>query len=110
MIVKSEQFKAGIYNYIENEIAKKATGLKQFMIYFATPTIVKKINTMIDSLVKDETVKEYIDDNGNINLDLVYTQAKGAMQKSGKIEAYGIIFDDTDIDKLYNYIRQAPSN
>ena len=47
------------------------------------------------------------DDNMNIDVDIVYNMAKEAVKKSGQFVMYGIVFNETDIDKLYSYIRQA---
>jgi hypothetical protein len=52
-------------------------------------------------------MKDFMDENGNIELDKVYSQAKEAIQKSGQFEMYNIIFNETDIDKLYGYIKQT---
>ena len=46
-------------------------------------------------------------ENNNIKIDEVYNSAKLAISKSGQIIAYGIIFNENDIDKLYNYIVSA---
>ena len=43
--------------------------------------------------------------DGAIDLDVLYSAAKQGIQKSGKFEYKGIIFDETDVDKLYQYIK-----
>jgi hypothetical protein len=45
------------------------------------------------------------DENHNVNIDEVHTMAKAAIQKSGPFNLMGVIFNESDIDKLYNYIR-----
>jgi hypothetical protein len=40
-----------------------------------------------------------------VDIDALYSNAKSAMQKSGMVEMFGIIFNESDIDKLYAYIR-----
>lgn len=47
------------------------------------------------------TIRSYVD------LDQLYNRSKTAIAKSGQIELAGIIFNETDIDKLYSYIRNT---
>ena len=49
----------------------------------------------------------FFDENGNVELDTVYKMAKDAVQKSGQFTLFGIIFNETDIDKLYTYIKNT---
>ena len=43
MFVNTQQVQVGIANFIENEIAKKAVGANNFIVYFALPIINKKV-------------------------------------------------------------------
>jgi hypothetical protein len=105
MLVNLEQIQKGVMNYIEQEITPKATGFKKFGIYFMLPTIQK---TVSDYVVKMKTfIPELYDENGNVKLDEFYSHAKGAIQRSGQFEFLGIIFNESDIDKLYSYIRNT---
>jgi hypothetical protein len=47
------------------------------------------------------------DENNNIDLDLVYNMSKDAVKKSGQFVLCGIIFNETDIDKIYTYIKNT---
>ena len=49
----------------------------------------------------------YFVDENTINVDLIYNSAKTAIRKTGQIEYSGILFNETDIDKLYTYIKNA---
>ena len=105
MIVNLEQVQNGITNFIEKEIATKATGIRKFGVYFFIPTIRK---TTTNYLTKaKEFMPEMFDENGNVELDKVYNVAKDAIKKSGQFEFMGIIFNETDIDKLYTYIKPS---
>ena len=42
-----------------------------------------------------------------MKLDGVYNTAKVSVQKSGQFTVYGVMLGETDIDKLYEYIRRA---
>lgn len=104
MIVNSQQVQLGITNYIEKELATKATGFTKFAIYFMLPTILNKSSVLLNNFKNNELVNDFFDENGNVKIDEVYNTAKTAINKSGQIIVYGIIFNEADIDKLYNYI------
>ena len=105
MYANTEQIQVGITNFIENEIAKKAVGANKFLIYMAMPIVNKKVTQYVNDFASNPLTKELFDENNNVNLDKVYNMAKSAIQKSGQFVYYGIVFNETDIDKLYTYIR-----
>lgn len=108
MLVNLEQVQIGITNFIEQEIIPKATGFKRFGLYFVLPTIQK---TVVEYIIKIKTfIPDLFDENDKIRLDVFYNHAKTAIQKSGQFELMGIIFNETDIDKLYNAIRSTAVN
>ena len=105
MFVNTEQIQIGVNNFIENEIAKKAVGFNKFAVYFAMPIVDKKITQYIDNFSKNEMTKEMFDENKNLDLNAVYNMAKSAVKKRGQFSFLGIIFNESDIDKLYTYIK-----
>lgn len=105
MNVSKEQVEQGIVKFIENEIGNKATGITKFATFFALPIVTKKAGQIIDSFAENEITKDFFDNNKNINIDEVYNMAKSAIQRSGQFTWLGMIFSESDIDKLYNYIR-----
>jgi hypothetical protein len=107
MVVNVEQVQNGVINFVEKEIASKAVGIKKFGIYFMLPTIKSKVSTYLFS-IKD-FMPELFDENNNIEISEVYNFAKDAIKKSGQFEFMGIIFNETDIDKLYAYITPTTS-
>lgn len=105
MIVNLEQVQMGVVNFIEKEIASKATGFKKFGVYFLMPTIK---NMVVDYMNKMKKIMpELFDENGNVHIDKFYNTAKDAIKKSGQFEFMGIIFNETDVDKLYSYIKST---
>ena len=105
MIVSLEQVQTGVLGFVEKEIATKATGFKKFGIYFVMPTIKKSVS---DYLIKIQSfMPDLFDENGNIDLDKFYNLAKDAIRKSGQFEFMSIIFNEMDIDRLYNYIKST---
>lgn len=105
MVVNLEQIQMGITRYVENEIAPKAVGFKKFGVFFLLPTLQKTATNYV--LKIKEFMPELFDENNNIKLDEFYAQAKNAIQKSGQFELMGIIFNETDVDKLYSHIRNT---
>lgn len=105
MIVTLQQLQMGVTNYIETEIAAKATGFSKFAIYFVLPKISSKIVDIVNSYKDNPMTKDFFADNGNVNLDEVYKSAKSAISKTGQFTLYGIIFNESDVDKLYEIIK-----
>lgn len=106
-MVTAEQIQRGLCNYIETEIAQKAVGFNKFATYFILPSIKTKTADMINKYKDNELLADYFDKNGNVNLDQVYASAKDSIKKSGQFELFGIIFNETDIDKLYSAIQRG---
>lgn len=105
MLVNTEQIQVGLINFIEQEIARKAVGYQKFLTYFSMPIAKKKVEQYVNAFSQNEFTKDMFDENGNVDLDVVYNMAKEAVKKSGSFVAYGIVINETDIDKLYTYIR-----
>ena len=98
-----EQIQNGVVKYVEQELASKAVGVKKFAIYFILPTIKTKTVGYIQQF--KPIFPEFFDSNGNVDLDKVYNQSKDAIRNSGQFEFAGIIFNETDIDRLYVSIK-----
>ena len=99
------QIELGIMDFIQNEIASKATGLQKFLIYTGSFLGAGKMENLANKhqkLLKDLGI---MTTDGAIDLDILYSAAKKGIEKSGKFEYKGIIFDETDVDKLYQYIK-----
>ena len=101
-MVSIDQIRKGTLTFVEKEIANKATGVTKFAVYFAMPMIDSKVTNFINSV---SDTKELFDENRNLDLDKAYNMAKSAIQRSGQFMYYGIMFSETDVDKLYAYIR-----
>jgi hypothetical protein len=104
MFVNTERIQIGVTNYIEQEIASKAVGLQKFITYFALPKVNKMVAHYMLQLKDNPILSDMFNENGDINADEVYNMAKQAVRKSGQFSVYGVILDETDIDKIYAYI------
>jgi hypothetical protein len=107
MFVNTNQIQVGLTNFIEAEIGAKATGVQKFATYFALPIINNKVVSFVNSFKENEFTKDFFNSNGDVDLDVIYNMSKQAIQKSGQFAVAGIIFSESDIDKLYSYIRST---
>ena len=107
MMVNIQQIERGIQRYVEMEIAQKAVGFSKFATYFIIPQIPKKVEELFSKHKDGILFKDFLDENANVDLDSIYNSAKSAVQRSGQFELFGIIFTETDIDKLYDYIKRT---
>ncbi len=64
---------------------------------------------MIVELADNEMFTNYFDDVRNVDIDMLYENARMAMQKTGKVRIlkFGVVLDVTDVEKLNNLIRNS---
>lgn len=105
MLVTIEQIQIGATNFIEREIASKAVGFQKFATYFMLPKINNAISEYVNRIKENPMAKDFFAENGRINLDELYNMSKQAIQKSGQFTVYGVILGESDIDKIYEYIK-----
>ena len=104
MLVKTQQIQNGVINFIEQEIASKAVGFQKFATYFVLPKVEKIIHQYMLQFKENPIVNDMFNENGDLNIDEVYNMAKQAVRKSGQFSLYGVLLNESDIDKMYNYI------
>ena len=103
MVASIEQVQRGVRAYVEREIATQAVGFKKFAVYFILPQLDKYTSDYLNKL--HNLMPDMFDSTtGNVRLDALYNNAKSAVRQTGSFEFMGIIFNETDVDKLYNYI------
>jgi hypothetical protein len=105
MYVSVDLVKNGLVTFVEKEIAAKATGVQKFLSYFAIPIVGKTTENYLQSFAKNPVTNSFFDGNGAVDIDALYNMAKEAVKKSGQFTVYGVILSETDIDKIYNYIK-----
>lgn len=102
MVASIEQVQRGVRTYVEREIASQATGFRKFAVCFFATQIDKYTS---DYLTKMRSLMpEMFDSFGGVHLEAFYNNAKNAIRQSGQFELMGVIFNESDVDKLYNYI------
>lgn len=101
------QVKEGILQYAQNEIINKAQGPAKFLLYTGLSLISPKLDEMYQQYKTNPLIKslDIIKDNDEIDVDKLYTAMKNAINKVGKFEFMGVIFNSNDVDLLYNHIR-----
>jgi hypothetical protein len=106
MFVNTQQIQIGITNFIEQELGNKAVGFQKFAIYFVLPKINKIIDNYMQQFKGNPIFKDMFNENGDMDLDELYNMSKQAVRRSGQFSLYGVILDESDIDKLYTYIKR----
>lgn len=104
MFVNTQQIQNGVINFIEQEIASKAVGFQKFATYFVLQKVEKIIHQYMLQFKENPIVNDMFNENGDLNIDEVYNMAKQAVRKSGQFSLYGVLLNESDIDKMYNYI------
>ena len=99
--ITSENLGIALGGYIEQELVPKAGGLQKVMLYMALPVIRVQTPQMVRQYAPALKLLDGLTDDGMIDLDKMYPALKDAVHKAGKVPVMGIIFDETDVDKLY---------
>lgn len=86
--------------YVEQEVVPKANGLQKVMSYLAVPVIGAQAQQMFTQYKPALSALGALTDDGMIDLDVLYPRLKDAVHKAGKVPVMGIIFDESDVDKL----------
>lgn len=107
MFVNTNQIQIGVSNFIENEIASKAVGFQKFATYFMMQKLNGIVANYVNNLRTSEFLKDLFNESGDVELDALYGMSKKAIQKSGQFTVFGVILGETDIDKIYSYIRNT---
>jgi hypothetical protein len=105
MNIPIEQVKLGVLNFVEREIATKAVGAQKFLTYMALPIVGATVEKYAKSFHENPATVTFFDENGAVDIDMLYNMAKEAVRKSGQFAVYGVILGESDIDKLYHYIK-----
>ena len=107
MIVSIAQIRTGLIRFIEQEVAAKAVDFDKFKVNFILPRLPKLIDKVFVQYQDNVLFKDYFDENGNVNIDELYNDAKEASKKTGKFNFAGLIFAESDFNKMYEYIKNV---
>lgn len=109
MKINIEQVQRAITEYFNQEILAKTTGWKKFTMDFTFSLYKARLPKLFLQWVENPLIKHsgVIDENNFIDIELLYEHAKNAIQHSGQVEIFSILFNDSDIDKLYNFMKNT---
>lgn len=96
---------AGVVSYLEKELIPKADFKTQFKLWAGIAFANIKLEKMYQENVGKLASMGIVDGQGNIDIDTLYQSLKFAMQRTGKYQVGDIIFNEQDIDKMYEYIK-----
>jgi hypothetical protein len=109
-MINLNQFKTALNLYLENEIASKASGVTKFLTYFVIGSMQSRFDDYLKTITENPLFALsdiYNKQTNEIDIEKLYTYAKNAMQKTGSLTMYGIIFKPEDIDILFDYMRRV---
>lgn len=107
----TEQIKAGIGNYIQTRLMPRLDGKRQFLLGTVYGLCVNKMDTLIAHAAQNPTVRVLgvVQENGEIDIDALYSAALAQMQAQGKVSVDipllgAFAFDENDLRELRQMI------
>ena len=81
---------------------------EQFMFYIKVGVAKRKLESVVKNAVAHgkSSMFAVVDENGNIDVDILYQSANDAMAQMKQIEIGGITFREGDLQKLYGIIQK----
>ena len=104
--VNLQQLQTGLSNYMDAEIISKAGSWDKLKLGFIKGRLVKQLPNMLNDLKQNFLFKDLFV-NDMLDIEEVYSSAKSTIATTGNFKIGDIIFNETDIDRLYNYIINA---
>lgn len=92
--------------YLEQELIPKSDGIRKVMLYMAIPVMGTQAQQMLEQYKPAIKALGAMTEDGMIDLDVLYPRLKDAVHRAGKVPVMGVIFDETDVDKLHAIAKQ----
>lgn len=109
-MIKQQTLYKVINEYIDKEIAPLSNGanqLQQFLFGFQLGIIKRKSQAVIKDYLNSSAAKVlHIVEGDDVDVDTLYGALSESMEKQGNIEAFGIKFTSSDVNKLYSMLRE----
>ena len=114
-MVTLQQAKDGAGRYIDNELLPKLDGFKRIALASYSALALENIGGRIVQIKAHPAVSvlQVIDENNNIDIDRLYKAMRANFSGKQKVSLPLIgdmYLDETDLDKLYSYMRGDNSN
>lgn len=111
------QIQRGLVAFIDHEIAPKLSGMTRILVQSGGGILASKLPALLSnpSVGGIGGMLALIDENGEVDLDTIYTEFKRAVQQTGSVTVeipipfsapLAMTFRDADLDRLYQYIKQ----
>ena len=95
--INTTQWRELLNNYRQNRCPQQSFLVEKVNKYFPT-----SVWQHWDEVIRNPAILNKVSKAADI--DEVYNMAKQAVRKSGQFSLYGVILNESDIDKLYSYI------
>jgi hypothetical protein len=99
-MVHINRIKENTAAFIDHELVPQMPKLEGIAFAAVAPLV---INTKIPGLLKLANGTELVDGE-NVDVDTLYKEFKSKARDKWPIEAFGFIFREDDLDKLYRYL------
>lgn len=112
------QIQRGLVAFIDSEVAPKLSGLTRVIVTAGGGVLVSRLPALLSnpSVGGIAGALALMDANGEVDIDVLYKELKRAVQQSGSVKVdipipfqppLTMTFGDTDLDRLYQYIKQS---
>lgn len=104
--MKIADLEIAIGKYIKSEVAPNIPNtLERFMIYTGSALVLGKGERLIEKHLPMLNKMDIINAEGDIDVELLYQAAKQGMRATGTVQIKSLIFNEGDLDKLYEFIK-----
>lgn len=111
------QIQRGLAAFIDAEVAPKLSGLTRVIVAGGGGVLASRLNVLLSGKTGGMLSSlALVDENGEIDIDVLYNEFKKAIQQTGSVtieipipfqSPLEMTFRDADLDRLYQYIKQS---
>nr|DAJ86975.1 MAG TPA: hypothetical protein [Caudoviricetes sp.]DAV99904.1 MAG TPA: hypothetical protein [Caudoviricetes sp.] len=98
--ITAENLSLAVCTYIESELIPQSSGLQKVGLYLAMPVIQTKAKALLEQFTPILGFLDSLNADGSVKPDVIFARIKDAVHKAGTVPVLGIIFDESDVDKL----------
>lgn len=104
--MKIAELELAIGKYIKNEVAPNIPNtLERFMLYTGSALVLGKGERLLEKHLPLMKKMDIINDEGDIDVELLYQAAKHGIKATGTVQIKSMVFNEGDLDKLYEFIK-----
>lgn len=109
--MKIPEIEIVVGKYIKNEVIPHIPStLTKFMVATGAALAIGKGETLINKHIPMLKAIGVMNEEGDVDVDKLYNAARDGLTMSGGIVQFqGMIFNQTDIDKLYSMLKEVPN-